>query len=126
MTDTKKSVKTALALLAAAQRQNAEALEALAAVLPDDGETDDPLLGTKQIFAETGLGHDGVKAAAERGELAVSRGPRGKLLVARSELRRYLQSKPVQPRKVEPAAQSLDDWEAQAQGALRSIAGGRK
>jgi len=84
---------------------------------------DDPLLGTKEIFAETGLGHDGVKAAAERGELAVSRGPRGKLLVARSELRRYLQSKPIKPRKAEPVAESLEAWDGQA---LRALKGGRQ
>lgn len=94
--------------------------------LPDGGG-EDPLLNTKQIQAETGLGHDGVKRAIERGELSASRGPRGQILVARSELRRYLTSKPVQPRTRKAAPpDDLASWEAQAERELRAITGGKR
>jgi hypothetical protein len=125
MTDTTPNVKTLLLLQAQALRTQADTLEAHANALPD-GEAADPLLDTKQALAEFGIGHDGIKSAIERGELSASRGARGKILIARSELRRYLQSKPVHPRKATPAAETLDDWDKQAQGALRSIGGGRK
>lgn len=88
---------------------------------------DDPLLDTKQALTEFGIGHDGIKSAIERGELTASRGARGKILIARSELRRYMQARPVKPRKVAPApASDLDAWERQAQGELRALRGGRK
>lgn len=122
MTDDAKKRKLEAALSAA--RTTVALLEAEL----DDVTTgiigDDPLLDTKQIKEETGLGHDGVKAAISRGELKASRGPRQKILVARSELRRFMQATPVQPRKAKPAA-DLGDWDAQADAALRKI-GGRK
>lgn len=79
------------------------------------------LLNMQQTLAEFGIGHNAVKAAAERGELAVSRGARGRLMVERSELRRYIKSRPVRARKAAPAA-NISDWERDAERALR---GGR-
>lgn len=93
-------------------------LEAEIADLTVGTSGDDPLLTTKQLKAEFGVSHDFVAARAKAGELAASRGPHGKLLVLRSEMKRYLMSTPVQPRKTAPAS-SLDDWDVQATRALR-------
>jgi hypothetical protein len=124
MTDdtTKRKLEAALA----SARVTVTLLEAELADVTQGVIGDDPLLDTKQALAEFGIGHDGIKSAIERGELAASRGGRGKILIARSELRRYLQSKPVRPRKAEPPPETISDWDRQAQGALRSIGGGKK
>lgn len=121
MTDPTQKRKLEAALSAA--RATVALLEAELDDVTQGVTGDDPLLDTKQIKLECGLGHGGVKAAIERGELTASRGPRGKILVLRSELRRYLQSRPVQPkpRKAQPT-DDMGAWDAQA---LRAIQGGR-
>ncbi len=77
----------------------------------------DPQLGVDQLFAEFKLGRGTVQSAVERGELSASRGARGKILVARSEIERWLRSRPYKPslRRVEEA----DDVDA-LEDALRS------
>lgn len=120
MTD--ESTKRKLEAALSAARATVALLEAELDDVTTGVTGDDPLLDTKQIKLESGLGHDGVKAAIARGELSASRGPRGKILVLRSELRRYLQSRPVLPRKAAPVI-DMSDWDAQAQ---RALGGGRK
>jgi hypothetical protein len=84
----------------------------------------DELLDAKSSLARFGLGPEALRAAAERGELKVSRGARGKLLVLESELRRYIASRPYKPtpRRTQPP-ENLDAWEREAD--LRLV-GGRK
>ncbi len=123
MTDNPKRRKLEAALASA--RATVCLLEAELEQVDVAGSDGEQLLTTAQTLAEFGIGHDAIKAAAERGELTVSRGARGKLLIERSEIRRYIKSRPVRPRKAAPAA-SLADWERDAEQSLRSIAGGRR
>lgn len=104
----------ALDLQAAAKRAQADALE-------QTGAGDDPLLDVDQVLAEFGVGRDSLKAAAERGELSLSRGARGKLLIERSAVRAWIKSRPVQPRKVTPPVSDLECWEAEAERALAGV-----
>jgi hypothetical protein len=106
-----------------------DAARSLVVAQLDELEThpvDDALLDAKQSQAKYGLGHEGLRGGAERGELAVQRGARGKLLVLESELRRYIASRPYKPtpRRALPSA-NLDQWEAEADRSLR-VVGGRK
>jgi len=87
------SAAAALVAQAAALRAQADVLEALAATLPGAGG--DELLGVAECSERFGVGRDALKGASERGELAVTRGVRGKLLVRRSALEAWLESKPV-------------------------------
>ena len=86
----------------------------------------DALFDAKQSLAKYGLGHEGLRGAAERGELDVFKGARGKLLVLESNLRKYIASRPYKPtpRRVLPPA-DLAAWDAEADRALR-VVGGRK
>ena len=100
------AASVALRVQAAALRAQADALEALAASL---GPEADELLDLQACKAHD-VGRDALKGAAERGELAISRGPRGKLLVKRSALEAWLASKPYKPPPSEPAP-DLEAWE---------------
>jgi hypothetical protein len=86
------SAAAALVAQAAALRAQADVLEALAATLPDAA---DELLGVAECAKRFNVGRDALKGASVRGELAVTRGVRGKLLVRRSALEAWLESKPV-------------------------------
>jgi len=98
----------------------------LRAVLADlDVQEHDALLSATEALARYGLGHEGIRAAAERGELAVQRGSRGKYLVLESELRRYIASRPLRPTPRRPQPAALDTWDADADRALR-VVGGRR
>ena len=112
----------ALEAQAAAKRAQAEALEQSAA-----GNSDNDLLNVDQALEQYGFGRDALLNANKRGELELVRGSRNRITVQRSALEHYIKSRPVvRPRKVEPAPESLDDWEKQAQGVLRSVGGGKK
>lgn len=115
--------KLEAALLAA--RATVVLIEAELEQVERTGTAGDELLNARQALAEFGIGHNAIKAAAERGDLSVSRGSRGRLMVERGELRRYIKSRPVRARRAAPAA-TLDDWERDAERSLRSIAGGRR
>jgi len=97
------SPRAALLAQATALRAQADALEVLADTLPD--AANDDLLGVADCAAQYGVGRDALKRAAERGELAVTRGPRQRLQVRRSELRTWLESKPAH-------AAPREDWAA--------------
>jgi hypothetical protein len=106
------------ALLAEAEGHEALAraarLRAAAAVA--DPASDDERLDVKQTLEQFGVGRDGLKNAADRGKLAITRGARGKLLVRRSELIRWLDSRPYRPtRKVEPVGNDFDALDAELQ-----------
>jgi len=101
------SAGKALRAQAAALRAQADALEALAATLPDVAA--DELLGVKACAA-LGVGRDALRGAARRGELDISQGPRGKLLVKRSALEAWLRSRPYKPTAAAPVA-DLAAWD---------------
>ena len=121
MTDTPTKRKLVAALASA--RATVSLLEAELESL-ETQPTQDALLDAKQSLEKYGLGHEGIRGGAERGELAVQRGARGKLLVLESELRRYIASRPYRPtpRHALPLA-SLDAWDAEADRPLRVIGG---
>jgi hypothetical protein len=101
------AASAALRVQAAALRAQADALDALASTLVSER---DELLGVAQCRA-LGVGRDALLAAAARGEIAITRGPRQRLQVTRHELDRWLASKPyVVAAKSEPVA-SLAEWE---------------
>ncbi|MEO7032196.1 MAG: hypothetical protein ABI548_00115 [Polyangiaceae bacterium] len=99
---------SAAALLAqvAVLRSQADAIEAIARSLEpeDDLGVDD----CREIF---GVGRDAIKSAAARGELEVTRGVRGKLLVKRSALQAWLASKPYVPPARDEPAQDAEAWQ---------------
>jgi hypothetical protein len=109
----------------AATRSQLDALEALVQSAPDEA---DELLDTRQARDEFGIGHDGLLAAHGRGELELVRGARRKLLVRRSALMAWIQSRQVEarPRRKQNPASTLDDWDADAGAELRLLAGGRR
>jgi hypothetical protein len=94
---------SALRSQAAALRAQANTLDALADSLAKQPASRDDLLNVDRALSEFGIGRDGLKAAAARGELSLSRGARGKILVARAELTRWLADRPYKAtRKAEP------------------------
>lgn len=126
MTDTNNPVKALLLTKAKTLRALADDFEAQANALPAAEETD-PLLDVDQVMAEFGVGRDSLKAAAERGEIELLRGARGKLLIARSAVRTWIESRPVQPRPRKTAsAADLVAWEDEANAQLRALQGGRR
>ena len=102
------SVKALLLSLTKTQREQLDLIDALANALPDAESAQQ--LGCDDLLKEFKLGRGTVQSAVERGELTVSRGARGKILVARSEVERWLRSRPYKPgpRRVE----EVDDGDA--------------
>ncbi|MES1173564.1 MAG: helix-turn-helix domain-containing protein [Myxococcales bacterium] len=107
MANTEGAASVALRAQAAALRVQADTLDALAGTFSPES---DDLLGVAECRA-LGVGRDALTGAADRGELAVSRGVRGKLLVRKSELDRWLASKPYTPSPKPDAAPDLDAWD---------------
>lgn len=114
LNDPRASVKALLLSLTKTQREQLDLIEALARALPDAG-TESDLLDAKQTFAEFGIGVDGLKAAAARGELALSKGPRRRIQVSRAELLRWLASRPYKPthKAAAPLADDVDALDAE-------------
>lgn len=119
------------------QQPNSKALEAalasakalvatLEAALAHPEPAGPALLDARQALSQYGIGRDGLLAAAERGEIELTRGPRNRLQVTRDEIERYLRSKPHRPRlrRAEPA-NDLEQWSAVAERELRAIGGHR-
>jgi hypothetical protein len=98
------SARTTVALL------EAELADASGAA--NDGD-DDPLLDHQKCLDAYGIGRDALKNAADSGKIELVRGARGKILVRRSEVERWLASRPYspRPRKAEQPA-NLEAWEA--------------
>jgi hypothetical protein len=114
MTDDKTKRKLVAALSAA--RTTVTLLEAELDDL-ERSPANDQQLGCDDLLKEFKLGRGTVQSAVERGELTASRGARGKILVLRSEVERWLRSRPYKPgpRRVE----ENDDGDA-LEDALRS------
>ena len=106
MAKTGGAASAALRAQATALRVQADTLDALAASLAPEADELLDLAACKALD----VGRDALKGAADRGELQVSRGPRGKLLVRRSALEAWLSSRPYKPTQTE-AAPDLDAWE---------------
>lgn len=115
MTDDKTKRKLVEAALSSAE-SNVALLRAVLADI-DAAPSNDPQLGCDDLLKEFKLGRGTVQSAVERGELTASRGARGKILVLRSEVERWLRSRPYKPgpRRVE----ENDDGDA-LEDALRS------
>lgn len=105
---------TAVALVRAARAQVSALLDQLDTLAAELEQPRDELLGVTECKA-LGVGRDALKAAAERGELEITRGPKQRLQVTRSELDRWLKSKPYAPKATnepEPDQAALAaDWE---------------
>lgn len=114
-------IQEALALLRAQAASFQHQIDVLAGMLSRADSSND-LLDVTQARSEFGVGRDSLKNAADRGELAMSRGARGKLLVSRSELRRWLTARPYQARKTEPCSDGFDaiDHELAMGGLVRA------
>ena len=95
MTRKEEQVKAALLAEADAYEALARAKRAQAEALNEGDE--DPLLGVDELLEQFKLGRGTVQSAVERGELTASRGARGKILVRRSEVERWLKSRPYRP-----------------------------
>lgn len=100
MTDDKTKRKLNAALMAA--RTAVQLLEAELDEI-ERSPANDPQLGCDDLLKEFKLGRGTVQTAVANGELTASRGARGKILVARSEVERWLRSRPYKPgpRRVE-------------------------
>lgn len=102
-----------------ALRAQLSALQATVDALADSLESPgDELLGVRECRA-LGVGRDALLAGAARGELELTRGPRQRLQVRRSELARWLESKPYAPAQPSEPVQSLEDWK---RSVLRKVA----
>ena len=101
MTDDNQKRKLVEAALASAE-SNVALLRAVLADL-DSAPGNDPQLGVDDLLKEYKLGRGTVKTAVAAGELIASTGARGKILVLRSEVERWLRSRPYKPgpRRVE-------------------------
>jgi excisionase family DNA binding protein len=86
----------------------------------DSAPANDPQLGCDDLLKAFKLGRGTVQSAVERGELTATRGARGKILVARSEVERWLRSRPYKPapRRVEESADTDALQEALSSGEL--------
>jgi hypothetical protein len=92
--------------------------EALAVKRQDD------LLDMKQVAERYGIGRRAAQAAARRGEVELSQGPRRRLLVRASEVERWLTQRKYTPPIAKPVGEL--DAHGQALDAIeRAIAAGR-
>ena len=96
---------------------------AIAEALAARGEHD--LLDMKQIAERYGIGRGAVQAAARRGELELSQGPRRRLLVRAGEVDRWLTHRKYAPPS-SPAPRALHDACSEGTDAIeRALAAGR-
>jgi hypothetical protein len=103
---TRKQIEAALA--------SARALVAsLEAALEDAGNDPTELLDVAMVKEEYNIGRDALKAAAHRGELTLTRGPRGRLQVERGKLEAWQRSRKYEPTQRRPVA-DLEAWKAEA------------
>jgi hypothetical protein len=116
-TTTAPNIKALEAALASARALVAS----LEAVLMDADEGPE-LLDVKATAERYGVGRDGLKAAALRGELELLRGPRGKLLVERDAFEGWLRSRPYKP-KTPTQTPDLSAWDDAAAAELCRIGG---
>lgn len=122
--------------LALVLRAQAQALRAQAAVLEaaaTDAESstrpdDDALLTLADLERDYHLGRDALQAAIRRDELHAVRGGRRRIMVRRSEVERWLASRPYRPgpRRAESQPTDIDAWAADAEAELERMAGGAK
>ncbi len=112
-----RNVKALEAALATARATVA----ALEAAIADPIDRSAEQLDARQTLAEYHVGRDGLLAAARRGELTLSRGPRNRVLVERQELERWLKSRPVRPRQRTAPANDLSSWDADAERELLAM-----
>jgi hypothetical protein len=115
-----RNVKALEAALATAKATVA----AIEAALADPIDRSAELLDARQTLAEYHVGRDGLLAAARRGELVLSRGPRNRVLVERQEMERWLKSRPLKPRERVAPANDLASWDVEAERELRAVGGG--
>jgi hypothetical protein len=101
-----------------------DALRALADAFDSEfgGRSADELLDLVALRERYGLGRDAILGAVGRGELVASRGARGKILVSRAEVERWIASRPVTVRTRERARSadvvSIAAWERDQQAEL--------
>lgn len=96
---------------------------AVAEALVTGGRQD--LLDLRQVSERYSVGRDALLAAANRGEVELSQGPRRKFLIRAAELERWLTQKKYTPRdRTVPV--DLEDWDRQVRLSLeRDLASGR-
>lgn len=77
------------------------------------------LLDLKQVAERYRIGRDSVLAAAKRGEIALSQGPRRKFLVRADEVERWLTHRTyTPPDRTVPT--DMEDWDRRAEAALQN------
>lgn len=128
---TKGKPKTALPDVLRIQAQNlrtqADALEATAAALEVAPAADDPWLTLPEMEEQYHITRQVLAAAQQRGELAPRRGPKGRVMIRRSEIEAWIESRAWTPRRtVKATAPDLDEWEAQAERELQLVQGGKR
>jgi hypothetical protein len=127
LADPVRAVTNQLRILEATARTLAESLGTLAALEESRaiGDTGSGWLDLKAIADGYGIKRDAVLNAGDRGELTIKRGPRQKLLVKRSEMERWLGSKPYLPRapKISAPTSPSNDWERRASAELARVGG---
>ena len=97
--------------------------DAVAAALTLKGRTD--LLDLKQVFDRYRVGRGALLAAARRGEVELSHGPRRKLLIRAGEVERWLTQNRYRPPNRSLSA-DLEEWDREVTRSLeRDIAEGR-
>jgi hypothetical protein len=122
-----KAERSKLEAALASAKASVTILEALLDATPTGEGQGSDLLDCEQTLEQYKIGRDGLLRAQRRDELRLVRGARNRIMVERSELERWIKSRPVHPRKAPaPAATDLEAWERQAEASLRSVGGGRR
>lgn len=105
------SIRIALLAHAASLRTQADSIEAVANALP--ATQSDQLMDHPMLMKEFGIGREAIRAAAARGELAVTQGARRKLIVRRSEVERWLAARTYAPapRRAKAKVVPIGSWE---------------
>ncbi len=122
-TEGKPNVKALEAALASA-RATVATLEAALVVA---NEAPDRRVLTLETAAEaSSLSAHTLRTWCKSGRLRSNRGPRGAYLVTLDDVRDAVRAEPTKPsprKRSEPAANDLDDWDAEADRELRAMGG---
>ncbi len=119
-TSNAKGVKALEAALCCAEAALASARAAFAEL-----EAGPELITPAETMQRYGVARDGLLAAEARGELALSRGSRGRVLVAASDVELWMRSRARPIRRALPESEDPDEYERRETAALLAMNGGR-
>lgn len=101
-------------------------LRALAEAMPGEHADDSRALTLEACAELSGLSIHTMRSWARSGRLRTSRGSRGAFLARRADLDAAIVAHPTTPRpRITPESDTLDDWDREADRALRLVGGSK-